>query len=32
VLIKSFFKSQFPHKSIELFFLLVMVNDELMNL
>ena len=32
VLIKSFCKSQFPHKSVNLFFILIIIKDKLTNL
>ena len=32
VFIKSFCKSQFPHKSVNLFFILVIIKDKLTNL
>ena len=32
VFLKSFYKSQFPHKSVNLYFISVIINDKLMDL
>ena len=32
VILKSFLKSQFPHKSVNIFVMLVMIKDKLMDL